>query len=84
VLKGIVAIHVMSHTTRQPLYLHQRDVVKGLADALRAEPVHLDAVFAEDFQRARDTVAQHRVIVDQVASMTDQSAMALYQRLGFA
>ncbi len=84
VLKGIVAIHVMSHTTRQPLYLHQRDVVKGLADALKAEPAHLDAVFAEDFQRAHDTIAQHRVIVDQVASMTDQSAMALYQRLGFA
>ncbi len=83
-LKAIVAVHVMSHTARQPLYLHQRDVLKSLADAIFAEPQHLDAVFSEDYRRAEDTAGQKRVIVDQVASLTDQSALALYERLGFA
>ena len=83
-LKAIVAVHVMSHTARQPLYLHQRDVLKSLADAMFAEPHHLDPVFSEDYRLAGDTAGQKRVIVDQVASLTDQSALALYERLGFA
>jgi dGTPase len=83
-LKGIVAVHVMSHTARQPLYLHQRGVVKALADALWEEPTHLDPIFAADFLHATTENQKRRVIVDQVASMTDQSAMVAYERLGFA
>ena len=83
-LKGIVAVHVMSHTARQPLYLHQRGVLKSLADAMLEDPSHLDAVFSEDFLHAVDDSTRKRVVVDQVASLTDQSAMALYERLGFA
>ena len=83
-LKGIVAIHVMSHTARQALYVHQRGVLKSLAEAMLEDPTHLDTVFAEDFLLASTAARQKRVIVDQVASLTDQSAMALYERLGFA
>ncbi len=83
-LKGIVAIHVMSHTARQALYVHQRGVLKSLAEAMLEDPTHLDTVFAEDFLLASTAARQKRVVVDQVASLTDQSAMALYERLGFA
>jgi dGTPase len=83
-LKGIVAIHVMSHTARQPLYLHQRGVLKSLAQAMLEDPTHLDAVFSEDYSLASSDSDKKRVIVDQVASLTDQSAMVLYDRLGFA
>ena len=48
------------------------------------DPTHLDTVFAQDFLLASTPARQKRVIVDQVASLTDQSAMALYERLGFA
>lgn len=81
VLKGIVAHHVMFHTARQPLYRSQRDVLTELAHTLAAHPEHLDAVFAADWARAQTDEARTRVVVDQVASLTDQSAIAWHERL---
>lgn len=81
-LKGLVAVHVMSHTARQPIYHHQRDVVKTLASALSRDPGLMDAWFQADYAAASGDQARQRVVVDQVASLTDQSAMALYERLG--
>jgi dGTPase len=82
VLKGIVAAFVMSRGTRQPIYLQQRELLTGLADALLAGGEHLlDAGFAEDWRRASDDAARKRVVVDQVASLTDQSAIAWHERL---
>jgi dGTPase len=83
-LKGLVAVHVMSHTARQPIYHHQRDVLKALATALERDPQLMDAVFQADFSAARSDAQRQRVVVDQVASLTDQSAMALYERLDLA
>ncbi|MFF2495888.1 deoxyguanosinetriphosphate triphosphohydrolase [Agromyces sp. NPDC058064] len=82
VLKGIVAAFVMSRNTRQPIYLQQRQVLASLADALHASgDEHLDAGFAEDWSAAADDAARKRVVVDQVASLTDQSALSWYERL---
>jgi dGTPase len=81
VLKGIVAAFVMSKNTRQPIYTQQRQVLTSLADVLYGSgDRHLDAGFAEDW-RAADDAARKRVIVDQIASLTDQSALAWYERL---
>ncbi|HWU48154.1 MAG TPA: deoxyguanosinetriphosphate triphosphohydrolase [Humibacter sp.] len=83
VLKGIVATFVMSKNTRQPIYARQRQMLGTLADALwNAGPHALDAGFAEDWAAATDDVARKRVVVDQVASLTDQSAIAWYERTG--
>lgn len=82
VLKGIVAAFVMSTNTRKPIYAQQRQVVTLLADALLATgDAQLDPGFREDFRAAPDDSAQKRVVVDQVASLTDQSALAWYERL---
>ncbi|MET0725754.1 MAG: deoxyguanosinetriphosphate triphosphohydrolase [Leifsonia sp.] len=82
VLKGIVATFVMSRNTRQPIYKQQRQVLKSLADVLWASgPEHLDVGFADDWKAAADDDARRRVIVDQIASLTDQSALAWYERL---
>ncbi|MCX7522328.1 deoxyguanosinetriphosphate triphosphohydrolase [Microbacterium sp. STN6] len=82
VLKGIVATFVMSRNTRQPIYAEQRDVLTGLADVLYARGADaLDAGFAEDWDAANDDEGRRRVVVDQVASLTDQSALAWYDRL---
>jgi dGTPase len=82
VLKGIVATFVMSRNTRQPIYAQQRQVLSTLADVLLAGgPLELDAGFAEDWRAAADDAARKRVVVDQVASLTDQSALAWYERL---
>ena len=82
VLKGIVAANVMKTNSRKPIYLHQREIITELADALLdTEGRDLDAGFAADWRGARDDAARKRVIVDQVASLTDQSAIAWHSRL---
>jgi dGTPase len=82
VLKGIVAAFVMSTTTRRPIYIQQRQVLILLADVLLAAgDEHLDPGFQEDWRSAADDAGRKRVVVDQVASLTDQSALAWYERL---
>ncbi len=82
VLKGIVAAFVMSKNTRQPIYLQQRQVLTSLAEVLHdSGDEHLDPGFAADWKAAADDAARKRVIVDQIASLTDQSALSWYERL---
>ncbi|PJJ72049.1 dGTPase [Diaminobutyricimonas aerilata] len=82
VLKGIVAANVMSTNSRKPIYARQRSILTELADALYATgPRDLDPGFAADWNAAPDDAARRRVVVDQVASLTDQSAMAWHERL---
>ena len=81
VLKGIVAANVMKTNSRKPIYLEQREILTELADALLADPSQLDAGFSADWAEADSDAAHKRVIVDQVASLTDQSAMAWHSRL---
>jgi dGTPase len=82
VLKGIVAAFVMSKNTRQPIYAQQREILTSIADVLvESGATHLDPGFAADWDAAADDGARRRVIVDQVASLTDQSAMSWHERL---
>lgn len=82
VLKGIVAAFVMSKNARQPLYTYQRELLLDLADTLLArEGRDLDPGFTEDWAAAGSDAARKRAVVDQVASLTDQSALDWHQRL---
>ncbi|HEY9498903.1 MAG TPA: deoxyguanosinetriphosphate triphosphohydrolase, partial [Terrimesophilobacter sp.] len=82
VLKGIVAANVMSTNSRQPIYARQRDTITELADALLDRgPDALDAGFAADWREATTDAGRKRAVVDQVASLTDQSANAWHKRL---
>ena len=81
VLKGIVAAFVMSSGRRQPTYQRQRDLLEQLLDALWQSPSHLEPEFAADYASALNEGAARRVIVDQVASLTDQSAISWFERL---
>ena len=42
---------------------------------------HLEPMFAADWRAADDDAARLRVVIDQVASLTDASALAMYERL---
>ena len=42
---------------------------------------HLDPSFVDDWEAATDDGARLRVVIDQVASLTDASAAALHARL---
>lgn len=82
VLKGIVAAFVMSANARRPIYQQQRDILSELADVLLwTAPQHLDAGFTADWHSATTDQQRKRAVVDQVASLTDQSALSWHDRL---
>ncbi|MXG90872.1 deoxyguanosinetriphosphate triphosphohydrolase [Nocardioides flavescens] len=82
VLKGIAAHYVMEADDRVALMARQREVVAELVEVLLEHaPVALDASFAEDWRAAPDDATRLRVVVDQVASLTDASALAWHERL---
>ena len=60
----------------------QRDLIANLVEALVAsEGQALDADLRADFEAAADDAARLRVVIDQVASLTDISAPAWAARL---
>jgi dGTPase len=81
VLKGTIGAFVVSIEGRKSLYKEQRRLLKHLATALWDAPEYLDTLHAEDFARADTDAARRRVVVDQVASLTDRFAIAWHSRL---
>lgn len=81
VLKGIIGAAVVSIEGRKDLYKEQRRMLKRLATALWESPEALDALHAQDFASAATDASRRRVVVDQVASLTDQLAIAWHGAL---
>ena len=82
VLKSIAAHYVMRADDRARLLERQRELLQALVDALdRSEGRELEPEFAQDFAAAGDDAARRRVLIDQVASLTDVSARAWGLRL---
>jgi dGTPase len=82
VMKGLATTFVMTTEHRQPIYERQREVLHALVTALSATGArHLEPMFAADWLDAADDAARLRVVIDQVASLTDGSALAMYERL---
>jgi dGTPase len=81
-LKGIGMFHVLDSPELQARRAIQRELLTELVEALaKTAPQTLDPAFAADFTQAPDDAARLRVIIDQVASLTDPSAHALHARL---
>ncbi|HEX2705967.1 MAG TPA: hypothetical protein VHM65_09430, partial [Candidatus Lustribacter sp.] len=79
VLKGTAAHFVMLVDERLAVMALQRDAVADLVAAYRADPLgRLDPDLRADFAAAADDVARLRVVVDQVASLTDARAWNLH------
>lgn len=82
VMKGLATTFVMTTDQRVPIYERQREVLTELVTALAATgDRHLETMFAADWQNAADDDARLRVVIDQVASLTDASALAWHSRL---
>jgi dGTPase len=82
VLKGIAAHYVMRTDDRVTVMERQRALLAELFDRLvTTGRDHLDRGFADDWAAAGDDVARRRVVVDQIASLTDASAVAWHARL---
>jgi dGTPase len=82
VLKGIAAHYVMRTPERARVMEDQRELLSELFAALvESEGRALDATFRADFADAADDAARTRVVVDQIASLTDASAESWHGRL---
>lgn len=82
VLKAVADRYVMQRPAQERLRADQRIVVAELAQALTARaPEGLDPQFRALYDAAPDDRAALRVVVDQIASLTDAAARSLHARL---
>ncbi|MFD5697397.1 deoxyguanosinetriphosphate triphosphohydrolase [Streptomyces lasiicapitis] len=82
VLKAVADRYVMQRPAQERLRAEQRVVVAELADALtRRAPEGLDPQFRALYEAAPDDRAAQRVVIDQIASLTDDAARSLHTRL---
>lgn len=88
VLKGIMGQAIVTIDARKGVYKEQRRVLTRLADALwstdalwSAGADVLEPAFSADFLDASTDSERARVVVDQIASLTDQSAIDWHNRL---
>ncbi|OLE22934.1 MAG: deoxyguanosinetriphosphate triphosphohydrolase [Catenulispora sp. 13_1_20CM_3_70_7] len=81
-LKAVTARYVIQRTDARELRRRQRELVTGLVAGLSAVPDALEPAFRAWYADATDDATRLRVVVDQVASLTDVAAYALSTRLG--
>lgn len=80
-LKGLAVYFVMEPRESEPVYYAQRTMLFDLYDAIYDSPVdRLEPVFLDFWRRAENDAAKQRVIIDQIASLTDQSARVWHAR----
>jgi len=81
-LKAVAAHYVMTREGAAAQQARERELIAELALAIeRAAPSTLDPVFRPSWDGAAGDEARRRVIIDQVASLTDTSAMVWHRRL---
>jgi dGTPase len=82
VLKGVAAHYVMRAPERTAAMERQRQLLAELFEVVAAsDGAALDATFRADHAAASDDAGRTRVVVDQIASLTDASAVAWHARL---
>jgi dGTPase len=81
-LKGVAVRYVMTRPGVAERQARQRDVIQGLVAALIARaPDALEPRLRAHWDSAPGDAAKLRIVADQVASLTDTSALAWYRRL---
>ncbi|MDR0593892.1 MAG: deoxyguanosinetriphosphate triphosphohydrolase [Bifidobacteriaceae bacterium] len=81
VLKALAALFVMEPRQEDPVYLDQRAVLRELfGHLLDRAPDSLQPEFQGDFRLAASDQDRVRVVVDQLASLTDSSALIEHRR----
>jgi len=82
VLKAVADRYVMQRAEQERIRADERIVVAELAEVLTTRaPDGLEPQFRAQFDEAPDDRARKRVIVDQIASLTDASARSLHAHL---
>ncbi|WP_153506264.1 deoxyguanosinetriphosphate triphosphohydrolase [Cumulibacter manganitolerans] len=80
-LKATAVRYVMEREGAAELQRRQRDVLRELVGALRERPEELVDQYADAYAQATDDAGRLRAIIDQVAELTDKSAVLWRNRL---
>ena len=81
-LKSIAGHYVINAEASQVRYAEQQKLLTELVEAiLESAPKTLESFFLQDWQNAQTDQMRLRVVIDQVASLTDPGAKALHKRL---
>ncbi|MFM2277165.1 MAG: hypothetical protein RJA75_155 [Actinomycetota bacterium] len=82
IFKGLASYFLMSLDERVGYYEDQRTLLKELADVLLASNgEYLDGYSKEAWSKAKSDTDKHRVIVDQIAVLTDAAASKMHEAL---
>ncbi len=81
-LKAVAGHYLINGAHAQDRYAKQQVIINELVEMLTAcAPRELDSTFLKSWQSAGDSSGRLRVIIDQVASLTDPGAYLLHARL---
>ncbi|MBM3720727.1 MAG: deoxyguanosinetriphosphate triphosphohydrolase [Actinobacteria bacterium] len=81
-LKAMPGYYIIRAEKSQDLYQSQRELLAELVDAvLERAPGSLESFFLQEWYRSTTDSERLRVVIDQVASLTDPGAYALHQEL---
>jgi dGTPase len=81
-LKSLAGFYIINSATSAKRYDNEQVLIHELVAAvLKDAPNTLETFFLQDWKRATTDAARLRVVIDQVASLTDPGAIALSARL---
>ena len=81
-LKAIAGHYLIGAAVSQERYAKQQVLIKDLVEMLHKHAgTHLDSIFAKDWAVATNDTERMRIVIDQIASLTDPGAYALHARL---
>lgn len=81
-LKAMPGHYIIRAEKSQDRYARQREVIADLVAAVRERaPGSLESFFLQEWERASNESERLRVVIDQVASLTDPGAYALHREL---
>jgi dGTPase len=81
-LKSMAGHYVINAVASQKRYAEQQQLLSELVEAIMASaPTSLESFFLQDWQSAGNDQQRLRVVIDQVASLTDPGAQMLHAKL---
>jgi len=81
-LKAVAGHYLINAAHSQERYAKQQVIITQLVEMLYARAPHeLDSFFRKPWDEASDDPARLRVVIDQIAALTDPGAYALHARL---
>ena len=81
-LKATAGHYLINAAASQERYAKQQLLIKELVEMLHKHAdTNLDSIFAKDWAVATNDTERMRIVIDQIASLTDPGAYALHARL---